>query len=164
MVTTERQHPESLRHPTVAELAAGRRRTVAGSSVWLRPSSKRWLRLELDRSTALVVNRQWPESTSASVSRLARDLARLHGLSTGLSSWFAPEASDHLTLQLPVSAADLILLPVLVAELGDGLLVDRMADQVAAVVADVNALRLVEHMRKAARLAVDGLGERLAPW
>jgi hypothetical protein len=155
-------------HPTLADLAAGHSTSMIGTTVRADPRRGRWQRLAFDRSTALVADTRWPESVRTDVGNLAAGLARLHGMSTGLGSWFVPSGDvDWLDLPVPAEAADVFLLALLLADVGDPTHLRRLGRLVADTVTAVDQHRLARDRRRAAGPAVDAMTATIAgglPW
>ncbi len=149
-------------HPTITDLA-GRGYSLIGTTVVLGKKRGRWRSLLMNRSTAAVMDYRFPSSVRSQVVTVAADLARLHALTTGITSWCVPSGElEVIEMHLPTVAEERVLLDMLLADIGDPTGLQHSAPIIAAAVAEVNAHRLVRDRRRSAGPVVDKMATRLA--
>jgi hypothetical protein len=150
------------RHPTAADLVDGGSSLIGTRVVLGRPAG-RWRLLLLNRSSAAVLDWRFPLCVRNDLIAVAAGLARLHALTTDISSWCVPSGQlEVIELWIPTVATDRLLLDVLLADIGDPTGLQWSRPRIDRAVSEVQAERLVRDRRRIARRVVDEMAADLA--
>lgn len=151
-------------HPTLDDIAGPEGTySMIGSLVVLGRPVGRWQRFVINRSSARVIDWRFPPGARDEVAAVAAGLARLHALTTGISSWVVWSGElEVLDLWLPSVAVERLVLDLLLADIGDPTGVRSARRLIDEAVDEVNAPRLVKERRRIAGGVVDRLAVELA--